>query len=31
MTRVRIENAQYLVTVDDNDRILTNATVVKSR
>jgi 5-methylthioadenosine/S-adenosylhomocysteine deaminase len=28
MTRVRIENAQYLVTVDDNDRILTNATVV---
>jgi 5-methylthioadenosine/S-adenosylhomocysteine deaminase len=27
MTRVRIENAQYLVTVDENDTILTNATV----
>ena len=27
MTKVRIENAQYLVTVDENDTILTNATV----
>ncbi len=27
MTKVRIENAQYLVTVDGNDTILTNATV----
>jgi len=28
MTKIRIENAQYLVTVDENDTILTNATVV---
>ena len=27
MTTVRIENAQYLVTVDENDTILTNATI----
>ena len=28
MTRVRIENASYLLTVDDTDRVLRNATVV---
>lgn len=27
MTTLRIENAQYLVTVDENDTILTNATI----
>ena len=27
MTTIRIENAAYLVTVDDTDQILTDATV----
>ncbi len=27
MTKIRIENAQYLVTVDEHDTILTNATI----
>ena len=28
MTRVRIENASYLLTVDDTDRVVRDATVV---
>ena len=28
MTRVRIENASYLLTVDETDRVLRNATVL---
>jgi len=28
MTRLRIENARYVVTVDEDDRVLTDTTVV---